>query len=138
MPPFPTCKPQAKQALQQAINDRGIPMKVNSAYRTIAQQLLLYNDRSNNSNPVAPPGTSNHQTGLAIDIEDPRGWESYLIRYGWNPLSNDPPPLQLRGWRHDRHSQQIDFGIPTALEIKTTRPTRLAKMEGLDRRPKPP
>ena len=94
---FPYLQPQAKQALQQAINDRGIPMTVNSAYRTIAQQLLLYNDRSNNSNPVAPPGTSNHQTGLAIDIEDPRGWESYLMRYGWNPLANDPPHFNYEG-----------------------------------------
>jgi N-acetylmuramoyl-L-alanine amidase len=88
---FPYLQSQAKQALQKAISDRGIPMKINSAYRTIAQQMLLYNDRANNSNPVAPPGRSNHQTGLAIDIEDPRGWEPALKRYGWNPLAGDPP-----------------------------------------------
>jgi N-acetylmuramoyl-L-alanine amidase len=94
---FPYLQPQAKQALQKSINDRGIPMQVNSAYRTIAQQMLLYNDRSNNSNPVAPPGASNHQTGLAIDIEDPRGWEPYLMRYGWNPLPGDPPHFNYEG-----------------------------------------
>ncbi len=94
---FPYLQPQAKQALQKAINDRGIPMQVNSAYRTIAQQMLLYNDRFNNPNPVAPPGQSNHQTGLAIDIEDPGGWEPYLIRFGWSPLPGDPPHFDYVG-----------------------------------------
>lgn len=94
---FPYLQSPAKQALQHAIADRGIPLQVNSAYRTIAQQMLLYNDRFNNPNPVAPPGQSNHQTGLAIDIEDPRGWEPYLIRYGWEPLPGDPPHFDYVG-----------------------------------------
>ena len=94
---FPYLQPRAKQALRKAINARGVPMRVNSAYRTIAQQMLLYNDRSNTSNRVAPPGTSNHQTGLAIDIEDPRGWEPYLMKCGWNPLPGDPPHFNYEG-----------------------------------------
>jgi len=88
---FPYIQSAAKQGLQRAIQDRGTKMLVNSCYRTIAQQMLLYNDRFNNPNPVAPPGASNHQTGLAIDIEDPRGWEPYLMRCGWSPLAGDPP-----------------------------------------------
>ena len=94
---FPYVQAPAKEALQRAIQDRGQTMQVNSAYRTIAQQMLLYNDRLNNSNPVAPPGGSNHQTGLAIDIEDARGWESYLIPYGWEPLPGDPPHFDYIG-----------------------------------------
>lgn len=94
---FPYVQASAKQALQQAIQDRGVKLLVNSSYRTIAQQMLLYNDRLNNDNPVAPPGTSNHQTGLAIDIEDPRGWEPYLMKYGWNPLPGDPPHFNFEG-----------------------------------------
>ena len=94
---FPYVQSPAKEALQRAIQDRGKTMQVNSAYRTIAQQMLLYNDRFNNSNPVAPPGASNHQTGLAIDIEDARGWEVYLMRYGWNPLPGDPPHFDYQG-----------------------------------------
>ena len=94
---FPYVQPPAKQALKKAIDDRGMPMQINSAYRTIAQQMLLYNDSANNPNPVAPPGASNHQTGLAIDIEDPRGWEPYLMRYGWNPLAGDPPHFNYEG-----------------------------------------
>lgn len=94
---FPYVQASAKQALQSAIQDRGMKLLVNSCYRTIAQQMLLYNDRSNNGNPVAPPGTSNHQTGLAIDIEDPRGWEPYLMKYGWNPLPGDDPHFDYEG-----------------------------------------
>lgn len=94
---FPYVQASAKQALQQAIQDRGVKLLVNSSYRTIAQQMLLYNDRHNNGNPVAPPGTSNHQTGLAIDIEDPRGWEPFLMKYGWNPLPGDPPHFNFEG-----------------------------------------
>ncbi len=103
---FPYVQSAAKQGLQQAIQDRGAKMLVNSCYRTIAQQMLLYNDRFNNSNPVAPPGASNHQTGLAIDIEDPRGWEPFLIRYGWNPLPGDPPHFDYQGGG-DIRSQSI-------------------------------
>jgi N-acetylmuramoyl-L-alanine amidase len=94
---FPYLQPQAKQALRKAIADRGLPMQVNSAYRTIAQQMLLYNDRANHSNPVAPPGYSHHQTGLAIDIEDPKGWEPYLMRYGWYPLPGNPSHFDYEG-----------------------------------------
>lgn len=94
---FPYVQTPAKQALQKAIQDRGQTMQVNSAYGTIAQQMLLYNDRFNNPNPVAPPGASNHQTGLAIDIEDATGWEVYLMRYGWNPLPGDPPHFDYQG-----------------------------------------
>ena len=94
---FPYVQSPAKQPLQRAIQDRGQTMQVNSAYRTIAQQMLLYNDRFNNPNPVAPPGASNHQTGLAIDIEDATGWEVYWMRYGWNPLPGDPPHFDYQG-----------------------------------------
>ncbi len=94
---FPYVQTPAKAALQRAIEARGEIMLINSSYRTVAQQMLLYHDRHNNGNPVAPPGTSNHQTGLAIDIEDPRGWDPYLIEQGWEPLAGDPPHFDYVG-----------------------------------------
>ncbi len=94
---FPYVQTPAKAALQRAIEARVQMMLINSSYRTVAQQMLLYNDRHNNGNPVAPPGTSNHQTGLAIDIEDPRGWDPYLIEQGWEPLDGDPPHFDYVG-----------------------------------------
>lgn len=87
---YPLVQLKAKEALQKAIQERGRTMVLNSGYRTIAQQFLLYKWYSGRS-PVAPVGASNHQDGLALDIEDPRGWEPYLEKYGWYPLPGDPP-----------------------------------------------
>ncbi len=90
---YPYLQPSAKQALQLAIQDRGEKMVVNSAYRTIAQQLLLYTWGSGcGYSVVAPPGESNHQSGLAIDIEDYHGWRPYLEAYGWQWLGDFDPP----------------------------------------------
>jgi N-acetylmuramoyl-L-alanine amidase len=94
---FPYVQASAREALASAIANRGQTMEINSSYRTVAQQMLLYNDRFNNPNPVAEPGKSNHQTGLAIDIEDPRGWDSYLIEQGWEPLPGDDPHFDYKG-----------------------------------------
>lgn len=94
---FPFVPPAGKEALRKAIAKRGETLVVNSAYRTLAQQVLLYNNRFNNSNPVAAPGTSNHQSGLALDIEDRDGWEPFLSPVGWEPLDGDPPHVDYRG-----------------------------------------
>ncbi|MGL5075245.1 MAG: peptidoglycan-binding protein, partial [Waterburya sp.] len=94
---FPFLQPAAKQGLQKAIQERGVPMQINSGYRTIAQQMLLFNWRGSNSNPVAPPGKSNHQSGLALDINDRAGWIPFLKRHGWQPLANDPPHIDFKG-----------------------------------------
>jgi len=87
---YPLVQLKAKEALQKAIQERGRTMVLNSGYRTIAQQFLLYK-WYNGQSAVAAVGASNHQDGLALDIEDPRGWEPYLTKYGWHPLPGDPP-----------------------------------------------
>jgi N-acetylmuramoyl-L-alanine amidase len=94
---YPFVPPAAKLALEKAIKRRGIKLVVNSAYRTLAQQMLLFNWRGNNPNPVAAPGTSNHQSGLALDIEDRAGWLPFLQGSGWQPLRNDPPHIDYQG-----------------------------------------
>ncbi len=92
-------QPRARQALEAAIQERGIRLSVNSAYRTIAQQLLLYRwGRGCGYGLVARPGRSNHQSGLAIDIDDPYGWRPCLERHGWRWLgSKDPPHFDYVG-----------------------------------------
>ncbi|MEL6494898.1 MAG: peptidoglycan-binding protein [Cyanobacteria bacterium J06623_7] len=81
---FPYVQAPAKAALAKAIQERGRTMTVNSGYRTIAQQLLLFNwGRSCGYPVVARPGRSNHQSGLAIDINDHAGWKPYLEKHGW-------------------------------------------------------
>jgi N-acetylmuramoyl-L-alanine amidase len=86
-------QPPAREALAAAIQERGVRLSVNSAYRTIAQQLLLYRwGKGCGYKLVAPPGKSNHQSGLAIDIDDHDGWCPYLERHGWKWLGNQDPP----------------------------------------------
>lgn len=89
---YPLLQPPARAALARAIQARGIPLQITSAYRTIAQQQILYNGRHSNPNPVAPPGQSLHQSGLALDIEDFSGWRPYLEAQGWQWMGEGDPP----------------------------------------------
>lgn len=77
---WPYLQLPAKKALAKAIAERGTLMVVNSAYRTIAQQQVLFNHfkgRKCGIPDAAIPPTSNHQSGLAIDIQDPFGWKPF-------------------------------------------------------------
>ncbi|OKH35597.1 hypothetical protein NIES2119_20130 [[Phormidium ambiguum] IAM M-71] len=98
---WPLLQLPAKKALAKAIVDRGRPMFINSAYRTIAQQLVLFNHFKVGRCGIpiaAPPPRSNHQSGLAIDVEDPLGWKPFLERYGWKHLGpSDPPHFDFKG-----------------------------------------
>ncbi|MDJ0660325.1 MAG: M15 family metallopeptidase [Crocosphaera sp.] len=83
---FPLLQPSAKKALKQAIGKRGKKLIINAAYRSITTQLLLYNyaqQKQCGIRVAAPPGQSNHQSGLAIDINDYEGWRPYLEAEGW-------------------------------------------------------
>ncbi len=46
----------------------GEPVPIASGYRTRAEQQWLWEHRHQNKYPVAPPGTSRHEAGLAIDV----------------------------------------------------------------------
>jgi peptidoglycan hydrolase-like protein with peptidoglycan-binding domain len=88
---WPLLQPPAKAALARAIRDRGVPLFVTSAYRTIAQQQILYNHYKNNRCGItlaAPPPRSNHQSGLAIDVpvSEVEAWKPYLEKHGWRWL----------------------------------------------------
>ncbi|NEQ88723.1 MAG: hypothetical protein F6K26_55160, partial [Moorea sp. SIO2I5] len=83
---WPYLQPAAKQALQQAIDERGKPLFVTSAYRTIAQQLVLWNHYRNKRCGIrraAPPSRSISQSGLALYISDNQGWRPFLEKHGW-------------------------------------------------------
>ena len=65
----------------------GNKLKVASAFRSRAKQQELYNlYRSGRGNPAAPPGTSKHESGLAIDLNrDQADWlerTGMLAKYG--------------------------------------------------------
>ena len=112
---FPYLQKPAQEALAKAIRERGITIRINSAYRTIAQQLILFNHAQNRRCGIrvaARPGRSNHQSGLAIDIEDALGWRPYLERHGWRWLGPQDPPhfnYETRGTRDIRSLAVLAF-----------------------------
>jgi N-acetylmuramoyl-L-alanine amidase len=92
--------PTAKARLKTAIDNRGVTLRVNSAYRTFAQQYLLFRN-FNSGNPtrcgitaVSRPGNSNHESGLALDIQDPLTWRPFLefSGLGWRWYGSGDPP----------------------------------------------
>ncbi|MBD1924315.1 N-acetylmuramoyl-L-alanine amidase [Microcoleus sp. FACHB-831] len=88
-------QPAATEAIERAISDRGKTLLLNSAYRTVAQQYILrrqFEEGLCNIPAAALPGLSNHEGGLALDIEDADGWEPFLEKYGWNRLGRDFDP----------------------------------------------
>lgn len=65
---------QPLSGLFTAAKNDGVELMVSSAYRSVEDQKQLYNSflsahgQAFTQSRVAPPGTSEHQTGLAIDI----------------------------------------------------------------------
>ncbi len=84
---FPYMSRPAKKALVKMLSryDQS-RMKVNSMLRTVAQQYLLYRWYKRGRCGIslaARPGKSNHQTGLALDIANPKRWRKRFKRYGF-------------------------------------------------------
>src|SRR5215204_9134 len=92
---FPRLQQGAKDALTRAIARRSERIKINSGYRTCAQQFLLHNWKRLGvcgMTLVASPGKSNHESGLGLDVADFNGWRPFLEKEGWRWLgktSND-------------------------------------------------
>jgi len=56
--------------MRQAIQASGISVKINSAFRTMAKQKELYTKYlTGRGNLAAKPGRSNHQYGVALDLD---------------------------------------------------------------------
>lgn len=137
--------PTAKDRLIKAIKSRpGVKLHINHAYRTVAQQFLLYREFHFGRTPnkchgmvaVARPGMSNHESGLALDIDIPLSWKPFLQPQGWTWFGpKDPPHYDFIGgtnlrslgvkafqslWNRHNPTDQIvvdgDFGNPATSE----------------------
>ena len=60
--------PAMRAAVRRAEGLLGRPIPVSSGFRSAAQQHRLWQRRASNRYPVAAPGTSMHERGLAIDV----------------------------------------------------------------------
>lgn len=69
------------EAARMAARD-GVTIKVTSAGRTYQEQAALYKQLAGKS-PVARPGTSNHESGEAIDVKNYAEAKPYLLAAGF-------------------------------------------------------
>lgn len=72
--------PALRAAIARAEQLLGSRIPITSGYRSPADQARLYARRASNPYPVAPPGSSKHERGLAIDV--PRGFAERLAAIG--------------------------------------------------------
>ena len=61
-------QPEVRRAIARAEAILGYEIPIVSGYRSPAEQQRLWNNRHTNPYPVAAPGTSRHERGLAIDV----------------------------------------------------------------------
>lgn len=79
----------------------GVDLRINSALRSLAQQYMLYQWYVAGRCGItlaATPGTSNHERGLALDIQDTAGWRNELESRNWDWIgASDPVHYDYRG-----------------------------------------
>lgn len=88
---IPFLAADAAQDLKEATIALNDSMTVSSAYRTLAQQALLYRWWQAGQCGIqvaAVPGSSNHQSGRAIDTPYYSNWKSALTAQGWSWLGS--------------------------------------------------
>ena len=82
----------AKTALESAAAVRSV--QINSAFRTVAQQYLLYRWYQQGRcgiSAAAAPGRSNHQSGRALDLANYSTVRSTMQSKGWSWLGSSDP-----------------------------------------------
>jgi uncharacterized membrane protein YgcG len=95
-------QPPAVAAFVAALDEMpGTTLTSNSMLRTVAQQYLLYRWYqlgTCNISLAATPGTSNHESGLAIDVSEHGTWQATLEGQGFSWLgSSDPVHFDYTG-----------------------------------------
>jgi len=78
-----------------AAKQDGVDLKIGSGHRSRAEQEVLYQKYLNGTgNLAAKPGTSNHESGLAIDFENTPGAFDWLAKnaekFGFKNLPGEP------------------------------------------------
>ncbi|KQM82243.1 M15 family metallopeptidase [Agromyces sp. Leaf222] len=126
---------------QAATDEAGLYLASNSAFRSYSTQVELYGDGSDPT--TAPPGASEHQTGLAIDIgaengctfecleTSPEGeWlRANAYRFGFL-LRYPADKVDVTGYPHEAwHYRYI--GVELATEMHDTGFTTLEEFFGL-------
>ncbi len=77
--------PDVLEKAERLARNIGRNLYITSGLRTFAEQKRLWDNRFSNPFPVAPPGTSRHETGRALDIV-----------IGTHPIQNVVPASVIR------------------------------------------
>jgi MYXO-CTERM domain-containing protein len=85
----------ARDALVAAVNQNpGMGLQINSMLRTVAEQYVLYTWWQQGRcgiTAAATPGQSNHESGLALDIQQYDAWRPALQSHGFTWLGSGDP-----------------------------------------------
>jgi peptidoglycan hydrolase-like protein with peptidoglycan-binding domain len=83
---FPYAQLSVRKALNSALDAYGKPLTVNSAYRSVIAQAMLYSQKQRGliQNLVAYPGKSDHQKGASLDIDEWADVIDLMGNHGWN------------------------------------------------------
>ena len=89
---FPYLEKPARDKLVAALKaNPGKSLSVNSMLRTVAQQYLLYRWGKLGKCGIglaATPGNSNHETGLAMDVNEYTSWKTVFSNHGFKWFGN--------------------------------------------------
>ena len=91
---FPFLQTSAAKSLVAAQKARGTTLSLNSGLRTLPQQFLLYRWYQTGRCGIglaATPGTSNHESGLAVDVDDNAAWRSAMTGHDFKWLGSSDP-----------------------------------------------
>lgn len=91
---FPYLQTPAAKTLSKVVAARGTTMQINSALRSLPAQFMLYQYYLQGRCGIslaAKPGTSNHEQGLALDVNDNAGWRNAFQGNGWKWLGAKDP-----------------------------------------------
>jgi hypothetical protein len=80
--------------LVRAVESRKVPLHINSCFRTLPQQWMLRAQLEKGICGImaaAKPPKSNHNSGLAIDVQDTDRWQSHLEKFGWKWIGSFDP-----------------------------------------------
>ncbi len=91
---FPYMQAPAADALRKVAKTRTVKLVINSALRTLPQQYLLYRWYKTGRCGIglaATPGTSNHESGVAVDVNDNAGWRTGFQTNGYRWLGSSDP-----------------------------------------------
>lgn len=90
---IPMLQPAARASLQQIIEENDRELKLRHAYRTIAQQFVLreWKLQGRCVTSARKPGTSDHERGLAIDIDENALWRTAFTSNGWHWAGTGDP-----------------------------------------------